>query len=108
MAIKIYEEGRSLFLEVKSYNASRVLTTPTAMRYRIDDSSGTQILGWTTISTPSATETIEITAAQNRLLSQEHSYETRIVTIEVTSEGGAITPYELTYKLKNLTYYSPT
>jgi hypothetical protein len=106
--IKIYEEGRTLILEVKSYNSARVLSTPSALRYRIDDSSGTQIVDWTTVNNPASTQNITITAAQNYLLSQDHSYETRKITIEITSSEGAIIPYEVSYKLRNLQFYSPS
>jgi len=71
-------------------NASKVATAPTSARYRIDDITDgrkTEILDWTTITTPTATETISVTAAQNRILSNSNMRELRQVQAEGTTSG---------------------
>lgn len=71
-------------------NASKVEAAPTSARYRIDDITDgrkQQVLDWTTIATPSATETITITAVQNRILNGGRKRELRQVQVEATSSG---------------------
>lgn len=71
-------------------DSSKVEQAPTSARYRIDDitrGSRRQILDWTTIAAPSVTETITITAEQNRILSTGNCRELRQVTVEATVSG---------------------
>ena len=70
-------------------NASKVATAPTSARYRIDDLTNREreILDWTTIATPTATETVTITAEQNRIVSEQNVRELRQITVEATSGG---------------------
>ena len=73
-------------------NASKVATAPTSARYRIDDitnGSKREILDWTAIGTPAATETVTITTAQNRILSEGSVRELRQVTVEATVSSGS-------------------
>lgn len=70
-------------------NTSKVEAAPTSARYRIDDITRgkRQILDWTAIASPGVTETITITAAQNRILSTGVDRERRQVTVEATVSG---------------------
>lgn len=70
-------------------DTSRAALTPASARYRIDDITcgKREILDWTAISSPSSTETITITAEQNRILGDANKRELRQVTIEATSAG---------------------
>ena len=79
--------------------------SPSSARYRIDDiTRGTkrQILDWTAIAAPSATETISITAEQNRILSTGADKERRQVTVEATSVSGEIFRSAFEYEVINL------
>ncbi len=76
-------------ISVTFLNNSKVETIPTSARYRIDDITRgkRQILDWTAIATPAVTETITITAEQNRILSTGTDKERRQVTVEATSNS---------------------
>jgi len=77
------------FISATFLNSSKVEQAPTSARYRIDDITrgNRQILDWTAIAAPSVTETITITAEQNRILSTGNCRELRQVTVEATVSG---------------------
>ena len=78
------------FISATFLDSSKVEQAPTSARYRIDDitrGSKRQILDWTTIAAPGVTETITITAAQNRIISTGNCRERRQVTVEATVSG---------------------
>ena len=77
------------FISATFLDSSKAEQAPTSARYRIDDITRgkRQILDWTTITTPSVTETITITAVQNRILSTGIDRERRQVTVEATVSG---------------------
>lgn len=80
-------EGQTLRLNVRPLNESLVASTPTSMRYRIDDLDNRQaILDWTAL-TPSTSITLTITAAQNAIRHLLDS-ERRQIVIEATDVDG--------------------
>lgn len=93
-------EGQTLRLNVRPLNESLVASTPTSMRYRIDDLDTREvILDWTAL-TPSTSITLTITAAQNAIRHLLDS-ERRQIVIEATDVDGVYRDtYE--YEVNNL------
>lgn len=93
-------EGQTLRLNVRPLNESLVASTPTSMRYRIDDLDTREaILDWTAL-TPSTSITLTITAAQNAIRHLLDS-ERRQIVIEATDVDGVYRDtYE--YEVSNL------
>lgn len=78
------------------------LITPSSTSYRLDDkASGASILAPTAIVPVDGMYDVIITAAQNAILDNTKSYETKVVTVSWTyGTGDANAAYE--YKVKNL------
>lgn len=78
-------EGTSQPFAVKIYDDSTepwVLTTPTSLRYRVDDPEfSTVLLDWTTV-TPASSATITVTGTQNDI-SSGLDIERRRLTVEI-------------------------
>lgn len=93
-------EGQTLRLNVRPLNESLVASTPTSMRYRIDDLDTREaILDWTAL-TASTSITLTITAAQNAIRHLLDS-ERRQIVIEATDVDGVYRDtYE--YEVSNL------
>jgi len=88
-------------------NTSRQIAVPASARYRIDDITGgklcsRQVLDWTAIIAPAATETVTITAEQNRILSGSNRKERRQVTVEATGSDGEPFRQDYVYEIENL------
>lgn len=80
-------EGEAFRLTVRPLSADLGATTPTTVRYRIDDlNQGTAVLDWTTV-TPGTSMNIVVTSAQNALRNCL-SIERRQVVIEATDSDG--------------------
>jgi len=80
-------------------------TTPSAAVYRIDDSSGEEILDDTPITGLAPTVSITIPGDLNRILDQSRYAETRMVTLRWTygtpaKQGTA----EYKYRIRNLAF----
>lgn len=90
---------RATFLDT-----SKVEQVPASIRYRIDDVTRgrtTEILDWTAVAVPATTNTIAITAEQNRILNGANKRELRQVTVEATS-GGQPFRSALQYEIVNI------
>lgn len=77
------------------------ITVPTTLAYRVDDSSGASVIGWTSL-TPESLTKISIPASSNVILDDSQPYENRMVTV-MSDEGlptQQVTAVE--YRLKNL------
>ena len=75
-------ENSSLTLTASFYDVASALSAPTTARYRIDDeSSGREVLGWTSL-TVSTQVVIAVTADQNTLLNRTNKVEQRIITVQ--------------------------
>ena len=93
-------EGSTILLELTSLDKDKVLTTPSNLEYRIDDiTNNRQILDWTDVPTPSSTETITITPANNQLRSRSATTETRQVTTNTTDSSGNVSQDIFIYRL---------
>ena len=86
---KTVNERSSSQITATFLNASKVATAPASARYRIDDITcgKREILDWTAIGSPGTSETVTITAVQNRILSEGSKRELRQVTVEATSSS---------------------
>jgi hypothetical protein len=66
--------------------ATATASTPTTIHYRIDCiASGRQVVDWTSVSSPSTSNTITISATHNQILSDLHLREKKQLTIKVDS-----------------------
>jgi hypothetical protein len=80
-------EGEAIRLTVRPLSADLAATTPTTMRYRIDDlNQGTAVLDWTSLVTGTSVN-IVLTSAQNALRNCL-SIERRQVVVEATDSDG--------------------
>jgi len=87
----IRNEGTAILLDLTHLDKDGALDTPTAVSYRIDDlTSVKEVLDWTSINTPSSTNTITITAAQNAINSRSQEKELRQVTVNATDSTGTV------------------
>lgn len=94
-------EGSAAELTVALRGDDGSLTTPTTLKYRVDDSRGDAITGWTSL-TPSSLTTIAIPAASNAILDDSRPYEDRHVTV-MSDEG--LSTQQVTvreYRVRNL------
>jgi len=66
--------------------ASAAASTPTTIHYRIDClSTRTQIVDWTSVSSPAGSNTIVISADHNQILNDGHTRERKLLTIKIDS-----------------------
>jgi len=98
-------ELSALVLDIAFTDEAGDPTTPSAAVYRIDDSSGEEILDDTPITGLAPTVSITIPGALNRILDQTRAAETRIVTAKWTygtpaKQGTA----EYRYRVRNLAF----
>lgn len=95
-----FNEGSTVLLEVTHLDKNKALLTPTVLEYRIDDlENNRQVLDWTTVSTPSTTNTITITFTQNALFSRGDDKELRQVTVRTTNATGDVVQTIFNYRL---------
>ena len=100
---KTVNERSSSQITAVFLDPSLVENAPDSARYRIDDITNgrREILDWTAIAAPSATETITITAVQNRILGDGNHRELRQVTVEATESSEPFREVHQ-YEIKNL------
>ena len=78
-------------VEAVYFNETGAAFTPSAARYRVDDLTTRQFaLEWTTIATPATSNTIHVTAAQNKIFNPNNVAEKRQITVEATAPNGKI------------------
>jgi len=79
---------------------------PASARYRIDcETNDSVVTDWTAIGTPTATDTVAITSAENTIISDSNDREKRVVTVEGTDSGGEKVTEQFTYYVRNLANY---
>lgn len=94
------QEGEAFRVTIRTLTADLAATTPTTMRYRIDDlSQGSAILDWTSL-TPGTAVNVVITAAQNAIRNGLSS-ERRQIVFESSDSDGPIRK-TLAYDIENL------
>ena len=83
-------EGTDVVLELTHLNKADALVTPSVLKYRVDDlTNNREILDWTEVSSPSSTNEITITRAQNALYSRRTSKELRQISVYAEDSAGA-------------------
>jgi len=93
-------EGTEIKLDLTHLDDNDVKFTPTAVSYRIDDlTNDREVLDWTSISTPTSTNTITITQTTNQLRSRAQPKELRQVTVNVTDSSGGVSQDTFYYTL---------
>ena len=72
------------YVTLEFLNRLDVLEAPLTARYRIDClTEGVNVLGWTTIPSPSSSEVVAITSNLNAIIdAANNSFETKQITVE--------------------------
>lgn len=84
-----FNEGADVDLDLTHLDKTNALVTPSTLKYRIDDlTNNRQVLDWTDVSTPSSTNTITTTGAQNAKYSKSQPRELRQVTVYAVDSNG--------------------
>lgn len=93
-------EGEAFRVTLRPLTADLVASTPSTMRYRIDDQvQGNAVLGWTTL-TPSTSVNVVVTSAQNAMRNGL-CVERRQIVFEASDSDGPIRR-TLEYDLQDL------
>lgn len=93
-------EGAAFRVTLRPLNADLAATTPTTMRYRIDDvDQGIAILDWTSL-TPATSVNVVITSAQNAIRN-DLCVERRQLVFEASDSDGPIRR-TLDYDIENI------
>jgi hypothetical protein len=93
-------EGEAIRLTVRPLTADLAATTPTTMRYRIDDlDQGNAVLDWTSL-TPGTSVNVVLTSAQNALRNCRSVERRQVVVEAVDSESTLRRTYE--YEIADL------
>ena len=101
--MKEIPEGSESFVYARPVDASGAAITPISMRYRIDClTTCTVILDWTAVSSPTSSNTITVTATQNRIICQDNRRERRQMVVETTSGSGGVRNDPVDWEVKNL------
>ena len=81
--------------------------SPTTARYRVDDcESKTELIGWTSIATPSSAMEIVIPGSANKIIRSQRNPESKVLTVN-TDEGLSTQHYEeYIYRVKDLKFVS--
>lgn len=97
----IVNEGTTGYLTVSFYDKTGALAAPSTVSYRIDClSSGTEIVDDTSVSPASSVE-IQLTAANNAIVSGLPR-ERRRVTVTGTYSGDQAVTHQYDYEVRNL------
>lgn len=93
-------EGTTAILEVTYLDKDRANITPSAVSYRVDDlTNAREVLDWTSISTPTTSDTITVTGAQNAVNSRSQEKELRQVTVNSTDSSSNVVQEIFIYTL---------
>lgn len=80
--VQTYNEGQSFTATFKFFDSDWVASSPTTLRYRIDDlTNGTTVRDWTTV-TPAAVVDIEVTPSDNDIVDTGHERERKQMVIQ--------------------------
>ena len=84
--------------------STKSASTPTTIHYRVDClSTQRQITDWTSVSSPAGSNTIVITATENKILDDTFNIETKQLTIKIDSGLSTQFIKPKTWKVRNLT-----
>lgn len=93
-------EGTTAILEVTYLDKDKANITPTAVSYRVDDlTNGREVLDWTAVITPTASDTITITGAQNAVNNRSQDKELRQITVNATDSSANVVQQDFYYTL---------
>lgn len=98
----LVNEKSNMALAVSFFDDTGAAVTPDSATYRIDDLTSSTVILASTALTPATVVTIQITSAQNAMVSTANQSEERVVTVEfvyATSKRGT---NEYRYEVKNL------
>ena len=93
-------EGTTAILEVTYLDKDRANITPTAVSYRVDDLTNVrEVLDWTDVNTPTASDTITISGALNAVNNRSQDKELRQITVNATDSSGNVVQSIFLYTL---------
>ena len=108
MALKNVEEGKTIIIRLSYKDIAKAAIIPSTIRYKLHDlDSDTELISWTNVNTPAASNDITIPDEANRFHSSTKSIETRVFTSEAVFSNGTVIPKEIRYTITNLRYYAP-
>lgn len=82
--------GQALRITARVLNSDLALTTPSSLRYRIDDVlSGQAIISWTTVA-PANPTVITVAPTNNTIRNTGNDFERRQIMIEASDTDGPI------------------
>lgn len=82
-------EASTVLIPLTHLDEDNATFTPSTLKYRIDDlTNNRQVLDWTTVSTPSTTNTLTITSTQNALYNRSKPRELRQLTVYAQDSSG--------------------
>lgn len=101
---KTTNEGGAVTVVAKFWDDSTetwTTSTPTTVKYRLDNADGTQVTDWTTV-TPASSVTISLTGTQNAITSDCRDYETKQLTVK--ADDGLSTQYSdvFVFRVRNI------
>lgn len=95
-------EGNTAWLAVSFTDRTGVAAAPSSITYRIDDvTSGAQVRANTVVGSPAASIEIELTPADNAILSSRPK-ERRRVTVQAVFSGDRVHNQQFVYEVANL------
>ena len=98
----LINEGSDFTVTAATRGSTNEAVTPTALRYRIDClATGREILGWTVVSSPGATNVITVPGSLNYIINLYSSRERRQMTVE-TSSGPNVRNDTVDWEVRNI------
>lgn len=100
--MKTVNESTGFTVTVSPRDTDGAAVTPTSMRYRIDCiTTGSEVLGWTAVATPSASNAIAVPGTINVIVNSGNARERKQMVTEFTS-GGVVTVVTYDWLVKNI------
>lgn len=92
--------GTSVVVDYSARNVDNELEAPTALRYRVDDLTNSQVIAtWADVDTPATTGSVTISAALNAMSTQYGERQLNQVTFEATFASGDVVTSMAYYQL---------
>lgn len=98
---KVTEASAAQFT-AEFYDNAWAATTPTSVRYRVDDArTGSELAGWAAVS-PASSVTITVTAAQNAIVDDVNNTERRLLTVQADNALASQVTAAYVFEVTNL------
>ena len=103
MELETVKEKNTAIVTISFKDEDGLAVIPTKAYYSLYcETTSTEIIAETEISSPGSEQSITITPAQNEIIDDKNDFETRIVTARWTYSGNKQGASEYRYKVENL------